>query len=261
MILALSFVTTMASVGAQEEKPKPLPQAHAHNDYEHERPLFDALESGFMSVEADVFLVDGELLVAHYMKDTKPERTLERLYLKPLYDRFKSNQGSIYRGGGEFTLLVDIKNNGAATFEILNKQLQPYTEMLSTTQGDKHAKGAVTIIISGDRPVEAIKATNPRYVGIDGRLTDLDSSEPSSLYPLISDNWRLHFKYRGEEAMSKEERDKLRSVISKAHEKQRRVRFWATPESESLWSELLDAKVDFIGTDDLERLRDFLSRP
>ena len=34
----------------------PLPNAHAHNDYEHKRPLFDALDHGFCSVEADVFL-------------------------------------------------------------------------------------------------------------------------------------------------------------------------------------------------------------
>ena len=37
----------------------PLAQAHAHNDYEHDRPLLDALEHGFTSVEADVWLVDG----------------------------------------------------------------------------------------------------------------------------------------------------------------------------------------------------------
>src|SRR4051812_12734941 len=36
-----------------------LSRAHAHNDYEHEHPLLDALEAGFASVEADVWLVDG----------------------------------------------------------------------------------------------------------------------------------------------------------------------------------------------------------
>lgn len=43
----------------------PLVHAHAHDDYEHKRPLFDALDRGFCSVEADVHLVDGQLLVAH----------------------------------------------------------------------------------------------------------------------------------------------------------------------------------------------------
>ncbi|WP_298590183.1 hypothetical protein [uncultured Kocuria sp.] len=40
-------------------------QAHAHNDDEHGRPLFDAPEHGSTSVEADGWLVEGELRVAH----------------------------------------------------------------------------------------------------------------------------------------------------------------------------------------------------
>ena len=39
----------------------PLANAHAHNDYEHERPLLDALDQGFTSIEADVFLVEGQV--------------------------------------------------------------------------------------------------------------------------------------------------------------------------------------------------------
>src|SRR5258708_18978619 len=53
----------------------PLTRVHAHNDYEHKRPLFDALDDGFCSVEADIFLVDGQLLVAHTRTSVKPGRT------------------------------------------------------------------------------------------------------------------------------------------------------------------------------------------
>ena len=73
----------------------PLPHAHAHNDYEHARPLLDALAHGFCSVEADVFLRDGRLLVAHTPLDLKPERTLERLYLDPLRQRVRANGGQM----------------------------------------------------------------------------------------------------------------------------------------------------------------------
>ena len=58
-----------------------VPIAHAHNDYEHHRPLLDALKAGFASVEADVYRVDNQLLVAHDRQDTNPERSLESLYL------------------------------------------------------------------------------------------------------------------------------------------------------------------------------------
>ena len=56
---------------------KPLENAHAHNDYLHERPLFEALDLGFNSVEADIFLVDGQLLVGHSRDQLKPERKTE----------------------------------------------------------------------------------------------------------------------------------------------------------------------------------------
>src|SRR6185295_12383494 len=78
-------------------EPLPLTRAHAHNDYEHTRPLFDALEQGFCSVEADVWLVDGKLLVAHDLKNVKQERTLAALYLDPLRERVRKNGGRVYR--------------------------------------------------------------------------------------------------------------------------------------------------------------------
>src|SRR5882672_7559979 len=81
----MSVVALALMVGAAEPKlPALLPHAHAHNDYEHTRPLLDALERGFCSVEADVWLVNGQLLVAHDLKDGKAERTLRALYLDPL---------------------------------------------------------------------------------------------------------------------------------------------------------------------------------
>ena len=42
----------------------PRPRAHSHNDYWRKRPLLDALECGFCSVEADIFQVGDQLLVA-----------------------------------------------------------------------------------------------------------------------------------------------------------------------------------------------------
>ena len=80
--LAGYLLLTASMVFGAEQLPVPLPQAHAHNDYHHPRPLLDALDHGFCGVEADIFLVDGELLVGHDRTELKPERTLESLYLR-----------------------------------------------------------------------------------------------------------------------------------------------------------------------------------
>ena len=64
-LVPLLALTGCTSVSENSAEPKPLIQAHSHNDYEHQRPLLDALDCGFCSVEADIYLVEGKLLVAH----------------------------------------------------------------------------------------------------------------------------------------------------------------------------------------------------
>src|SRR5881397_251224 len=103
-------LTQPATALPEGKAPKPLQHAHAHNDYEHKRPLFDALECGFCSVEADIWLVDGKLLVAHDRNQVEPERTLQALYLDPLRERARRNGGRVYPHGPEVILLVDVKS-------------------------------------------------------------------------------------------------------------------------------------------------------
>ncbi|MFP6875064.1 MAG: phosphatidylinositol-specific phospholipase C/glycerophosphodiester phosphodiesterase family protein [Verrucomicrobiales bacterium] len=239
-------------------EPAPLARAHAHNDYRHGRPLLDALAHGFCSVEADIFLVDGKLLVGHGRGELKEERTLQALYLDPLHERVRANGGRVYHGGPVFTLLIDIKSGGEATYRALAGVLSEYVGMLSEVREGKFTERAVVVIISGNRAGDVIAADNPRYVGIDGRLADLKSKASPHLLPLISDRWGSHFRWRGEGDFSEAERAKLRGIVKSAHGAGRRVRFWATPERVSLWRELREAGVDLINTDDLPGLSEFL---
>src|ERR1035438_1623592 len=110
------IITRAATLGAE---PVPLMHAHAHNDYEHKRPLFDALDRGFCSVEADVHLVDGQLLVAHNRFQVKRGATLQALYLDPLSQRVQKNGGHVYAGGPEFTLLVEFKGDWRTSYPVL----------------------------------------------------------------------------------------------------------------------------------------------
>jgi glycerophosphoryl diester phosphodiesterase len=203
-------------------------------------------------------LRDGQLLVAHDARDLRPERTLERLYLQPLAERVKASAGGVYKDGPRFWLLIDLKTDGESTYKALHELLAQYRDMLSTTNGDRYTERAVTVVISGNRPIDFIKSQPTRYAGVDGRLADLKSDAPRHLMPMISDNWALRFSWRGEGEMPKAERDRLHSNVKQAHDRGRVVRFWATPESPALWRELSAAGVDLINTDKLAMLRDFL---
>lgn len=262
-ILFVALVSAFAGAGylnpARGAETPPLRQAHAHNDYLHERPLLDALDRGFTSVEADVFLVDGRLLVAHSVPELNPQRTLEKLYLEPLQKRAQAGGGKLFADGTSLTLLVDIKAGAETTYRALAELLAKYGDIISVVRDGKLESKAVTVVVSGDRPQATIAAERIRFVGIDGRLADLDSNRPSHLMPLISDNWSRHFRWRGEGEMPQAERDKLAEIVAKAHAAGRRVRFWATPDRESMWRQLHAAGVDLINTDDLDGLARYLT--
>jgi len=242
---------------------QPLERAHAHNDYEHERPLYDALDHGFTSLEADVWLVFRELFVAHDAHELEMGHTLESLYLNPLRERIKENGGSVYPEGGSLTLLIDIKTDGEATYTALHEVLSDYDAILTTYRGGQVEQGPVTAIISGDRPRELMEAQEVRHAGYDGRLEDLGTNAPASFIPLISDNWTNLFTWTGEGEMPEAERRELERIVETAHENGQRVRFWATPDEpgrarENLWRVLAEVGVDHINTDDLAGLERFL---
>jgi glycerophosphoryl diester phosphodiesterase family protein len=254
LLAALAF----AAAGEEKRPVKPQPQAHAHNDYEHPRPLLDALDHGFCSVEADVYLVGEELQVGHTRRDLRPGRNLEKLYLAPLRERVRANGGRVYRDGPTVYLLIDVKTEARPTYAALDKVLARYRDILSETRDGKFEKRAVTVVVSGNRDIDTIAGQKVRYAGFDGRPAGLDSDLPAHLMPWISANWTLVFRWRGDGPMPEAERKKLRDYVAKAHRHGRLVRFWATPEKPGVWRELLDAGVDLINTDKLAELERFL---
>ena len=251
VIFALSAISLAA-------EPLPLTNVHAHNDYEHRRPLFDALDHGFCSVEADIYLVDGKLLVAHERSQVKPERTLQSLYLDPLRDRIKKNGGRVYANGPEFTLLIDLKSSWRTIYPVLRGVLKQYDDIFTSFPGNAKQTNAITAILTGNRSLEMFTGESVRYAAFDGQPGDLDSNESANLIPWISYNWSSLFKWRGTGEISAEEKQKLAGIVAKAHQHGRQVRFWGSPDQPVFWRELLADGVDLINTDDLEGARNFL---
>lgn len=236
----------------------PLEKAHSHNDYLRAHPLFDALDAGFCSVEADIFLVNGELLVAHHPEEVKPGMTLQKMYLDPLLDRVRKNQGKVYPNGPVVTLLIDFKTKPEDTWPKLREVLDQYKEMLTVFKNDAVEPRAVSVILTGDSPRAQLQAEPARLAAIDGRLADIEAAPSPYLVPLISENWPVAFKWFGKGAMPEPERAKLRDLVNKAHAHGQRIRFYGTPQSPAFWDELYDAGIDLLNGDIPLKLRDYL---
>jgi hypothetical protein len=256
----------------------PVPRTHAHNDYAHPHPLFDALHHGFVGVEADVFLVGKELRLAHdKVDDWSTVPTLEAAYLTPLSElKTWRNSGGIYPDGTPLLLLVDIKTPEIPTYQRLHEVFAAYEAAnpgLFTTytrSPDGHYKvkrGAVNVIISGNRPREAMAAQPLRYAGYDGRPSDigpdLRPDESPAFVPLISENWEKVFtgelKWDGAGPMPAATREKLKQLVGAVHAEGKMLRFWKLPaDAPAVWGPLYDAGVDLINTDDLRGLAEHL---
>jgi len=259
-ILITCFIS-LSLLTCKDGKTQVLP-AHAHNDYRHEQPMFDALSCNFKSIEVDVFVIGDSLYVAHDFDEITPGRTIRNLYLNPIGQIIKRNNGSVYGEGSELILLVDIKSDGLETYKMLDQILKEYKEFLSFYQSGKKTKKALQVIVSGNRPLNFMTSQNIRYAAYDGRILELESDIDSSIMPLVSDNWNKHFKWYGKGTMPPEEKKKLDKIVKQVHENGIMLRFWGVIDRpgnyrKKVWTELKNANVDLIGTDDLKGLEDF----
>jgi hypothetical protein len=254
-------IACMLPVSMRAQAQSPLDRAHAHNDYEHARPLLDALDRGYGSVEADIYLVDGALLVAHARDSVRADRTLESLYLAPLRAWIEAHGGGVYPGRPPLTLLIDVKSHAESTWVALEPLLRRYDDVFTSWHGDSMTTRPVVAVISGERPLVTLPAQRDRWAGLDGRLADLDSvhATPAAAMPLVSDDWKEITSWRGRGAPPSVARRRVARAVARAHAQGRRLRFWNTPDLPVVWRLLVRSGVDLIGADDLDALRLFLS--
>ena len=240
-----------ACAAAPMSRPDPALRLHGHNDYLQPVPLQKALELGLGSLEADVFLVDGELLVGHERWQLRPHRTLRSMYFEPLRDAVLAAGGSLRADGAPLVLLVDIKANGRGVWPVLRALLDEYRSMLTHFVDGDVRPGAVTVLLSGSRPRSLVAAERDRLCALDGRLSDLVASPPppADLVPWVSASWREVSDWTGSDELMADELQRVRSLVANAHAQGRELRFWSAPDRREGWGALFDLGVDRICTD------------
>jgi glycerophosphoryl diester phosphodiesterase len=224
-LLLLAFTETSAQV-----------KIHAHNDYEKPLPLYNALSSQVYSIEADVFLRNGDLLVAHSSDQLPNAKSLSELYILPLVTIFKKNKGHLSADTGyRSALMIDIKQGGEDAIRQLCRLLDEHREYFDRSR-NRHA---MQIIISGDRGNIKNWTSFPAYIYFDGRPTEQYDPETMKRVACISDSY----------ASYAENREKLIAVLERTHQAARPFRFWGTPDNEFYWKYFRDTGVDIINTD------------
>lgn len=222
----------------------------AHNDYEKPVPFYDAYGKQVGFIEADVFIVGSELLVAHTEKEIKKERTLEELYLRPLERQVKINGGKIYSDDAALTLMIDIKSDGPSTLARIVKTLKQFSTLTSCK--------TLSFTISGNVPDPSTWNQYPSFITFDGRPNISYTTEQLQRVNLISTSFKDHSSWNGKGLPTESDRAKLTSIIADVHGKGKKIRFWAIPDFANSWMVLMNIGVDVINTDKVAAAHSFI---
>ena len=218
-----------------------------HNDYQQRHPLYDALDEGlYNSVEADIWLEHGKVLISHLGFSFKG--SLEDLYLRPLQERV-DRLDSVYGDDRPFILWIDIKQSHEALEKAFSKILAKYPMLTEfTDQGVR--PGAVTVILTGDvaPKTEYTNHTALRYACRDSKIYNDRDPHADLRWQWYSLKWSSWMK----------DSSKLAVLVSRIHRKGRKVRLWDVPTSETIWRAAFNAQTDLVGADDLPRMRRFV---
>ena len=251
--IILVFLIILSIIAhAQYSKHYSVDNAHSHNDYEQSRPFNAAYDAHFGSMEADIFLVNDELLVAHERNELALHHTLESLYLKPLQAALNTNNGYPYNDSTHpLQLLIDIKTDSIATVNKLVQVLQQYPAITHNT--------SIKIVLTGNLPDQSLFTQYPSFLLFDGVLHKPYTASALSRIVMLSDNFKNYSQWDGVDELPKKDKEVLGTAIAKAHTLHKKVRFWNAPDNANAWKTFEALGVDYINTDHISELASFLA--
>ena len=138
---------------------------------------------------------------------------------------------------------------------------------LTTFANGTLTPSAVTVVGTGNSPLQQVKELSPRDYFFDAPLDSLD--DPSlnttwdqTLSPIASTDWEVAVGWSGIGNISDSQLANLQKLVNDAHTRGIRARFWDTPgwpinARTNVWKVLMDNGADWLNADDLEAAANF----
>jgi hypothetical protein len=237
-------------------------------------PFYSALSVGCASVEADVWLINNTLYVGHEAAALTPDRTFDSLYIEPILDTLnrqnpssafvtKATKNGVFdtSSGQTMLLFVDLKTDGPTTWPAVIKALQPLRSAgyLTTFNGTGVTSGPITVIGTGNTPLNQVQGVNDRDYFFDanlGQLSTTQSNITASVSPVASVDFGAVIGPINGTTFNSTQLATLASQIAVAKSKGIMARYWDTPTwpistRNAVWETLLGAGVGLLNADDL----------
>ena len=222
---------------------------HSHNDYAQPKPLHGALEAKASSIEVDVLLKDSILYVAHEFESIDSTKTLQSTYIEPLLQLVLDEDPRVRN----LYLLIDIKTEAYQSLEAVIEAVEvlaPFTY--------PSIKNGIHLVISGNRPSPKDYLNYPVHISFDCQEIDLTPIASWPKVTMISLSFRRFSNWNGETVLTKDEGERLTSFIKRAKTFLKPVRLWAVPDTPKAWNWSIESGLDYINTDQPQKVREFL---
>jgi alkaline phosphatase len=248
--LAFAVAISAVTIAYSQIKQYSVADAHSHNDYKNNVPFYRAYEKGFGSIEADVYAVNGKLMVAHEKSEITPERSLQNLYITPLAEKLKHDSQRKLR------LLIEIKEDYKAVLPLVETELKPLASYISSP-GHKRQ---IEIVMTGAVPPPTEMLNYPQWITFDVDHLDGFTAQEWQRIGLVSFPLGKYIHWNGKGVLNRDEISRIKGGIDSVHRAGKKIRFWESPDTKSSWLALMRLGVDVIGTDSIEGLGDFLNK-
>ncbi|KAK5106086.1 hypothetical protein LTS08_000202 [Lithohypha guttulata] len=235
-----------------------------------------------ITVEADVFLVNGTLYVGHEQSALTRTRTFDALYIQPILSVLqRENPASPFVSGptdnGVFDtassqtlyLFVDLKTDGPTTWPVVVRALEPLRRAgyLTRFNGTAVIPGAVTIIGTGNTPLNQVQGVNNRDYFFDANLALLSTTQANitrEVSPIASTQFSRYIGAINGTAFNSTQLQTLQTQLQVARQKGIGGRYWDTPafpisKRNAVWTELERAGAALLNADDLLAAAGFTS--
>ncbi|HEY4109963.1 alkaline phosphatase [Puia sp.] len=225
---------------------------HSHNDYEQAAPFWAAWQQRFGSIEADIWLVQGKVIIGHDTTEIKAGRTLEEYYVKPLLACIERNHGYPYADSTRrLQILIDVKADSVAALAALIALLDKYPAL--------ERCACLKWVISGNRPDPAQYPSYPSFIAFDGILHARYTPAELAHIAMMSDDLRYYTRWDSRTGLPDSGLDSLKEAITQSHDLHLPVRLWDAPDFPVAWNQLMRLKVDYLNTDHITDLAAYLN--
>lgn len=251
------FAVLSIHLSYSQKNAKPIISSH---NFSTKVELWESIGTGILNFQVDVMYIYGNIYVTSLMPDSANHKlpTLTEAYLYPLYNQFKKNYGEIIPGfSGDVFLVLNFIAQPIQIYKQLAIEMRPFSDMLTyKAEGTEH-QGKMRILIKDETQFEKINNIKPSFLGLVGKMSDIDKKIDSNKMPLIEVDFNEITSWKGTGIIPFEDFLKMKDLVAKVHTQNKKISINNCPTNKTVAELIQTSKADFINTTEAIRMAEF----